>query len=176
VEDLIMNLSPEEIIEILGLTPHPTCGLVKQTYLSKDIIPKNYLPFPSNSDRPVGSVLYFMLTQQRQIILHKICSDQMYHFYFGAPIEVLLLYPDKKVEIKLMGHDIKSGMMPQLFIPRDTFHATRSCGTEKFSLLGTSEWIGINPEDIELGDIKILSTLYPNLKEILNKFQNNGEK
>lgn len=156
-----MNLSPEDIIKILNLTPHPTCGLVKQTYLSEIILPKNILPSKFNSDRSVGSVLYFLLTEKEQIKLHKINSDQMYHFYFGCPIEVFLLYPDGTAEIKLMGDDLKNNMIPQLLIPAGTFHATKMHSVGAYSLLGTSEWIGVDPKDIEIGDINKLIELYP---------------
>lgn len=43
------------------------------------------------SDRPIGSVLYFMVTAESQVRLHRIRSDQMYHYYLGDPLEVLLL-------------------------------------------------------------------------------------
>lgn len=165
-----MSLLAKEIIELLNLVPHPTCGLVKQTYLSNIILPKNALPTQFGSDRPAGSVLYFMVTQKTQIKLHKIRSDQMYHFYFGNPLEVLLLYPDGNSVIKLMGDDLKAGMEPQLFIPGNTFHVSRLQGSGDYSLLGTSEWIGVEPQDVELGDPDKLINLYPSSKDDILSF------
>lgn len=163
---------PEELINLLGLTPHPTCGLVKQTFVSNIVLPKEALPDQYNSDRPAGSVLYFMLTVHTQVKLHKIRSDQMYHFYFGCPVEVFLLYPDGNFEIKCIGNDLRSNMTPQLFIPGDTFHATQMRHHEKYfcSLLGTSEWIGVEPSDIEIGDPEKLIGLYPDIKNELVAF------
>lgn len=165
-----MNLSQNEIIEILGLSPHPTCGLVKQTYLSKVILPGSVLPKEFVTDRAAGSVLYFMVDKETKIQLHKIRSDQMYHFYFGSPLEVLLLYPNGNAEIKLMGHDLKAGMVPQLFIPANTFHIGRLKNENGYSLLGTSEWIGVQPEDVQIGDVSKLATEYPQFKNIILNF------
>lgn len=147
-----MNLSAHEIITLLNLVPHPTCGLVKQTYLSNTILPKNALPPQFGSDRAAGSVLYFLVTPATEIQLHKIHSDQMYHFYFGTPLEVFLLYPDGRHEVKIMGHDLKAGMTPQLFIPGDTFHISKLHTDGHYALLGTSEWISVEPKDVVLSE------------------------
>ncbi len=93
----------------------------------------------------------------------------MYHFYFGAPLEVLLLYPNGHGEIKVMGQYLKGGMVPQLFIPGGTFHIGRNYKEGDYSLLSTSEWISVDPEDVELGVAKKLIFQYPNCaKELMN--------
>ncbi|MCL9682503.1 hypothetical protein [Legionella maioricensis] len=49
-----MRLSQQEVIALLGLVPHPTCGLVKQTYISQTRIPQSVLPSQFDSDRYAG--------------------------------------------------------------------------------------------------------------------------
>src|SRR5215211_7591265 len=148
-----MTLSAQQIIDALGLKPHPTCGYVAETYRSKRHIPQSALPAVYASDRPLGSVLYFMVTPEAQIRLHRIRSDQMYHHYLGDPLEVLLLYPDGTGAIKLVGSDITAGMRPQLLIPGGTFHTSRirEGSPTAFALLGTTEWPGFEPPDLEPG-------------------------
>ena len=165
-----MALTQQEVIELLDLVPHPTCGLVKQTYISQTGIPHSVLPRQFGSDRYAGSVMYFMVSPQTSIKLHKIHSDQMYHFYFGAPLEVLLLYPDGQGEIKIMGQDLKRGMVPQLFIPGDTFHMSRNYKQGDYSLLSTSEWISVAPEDVALGVVEELMIQYPNMAQAIKSF------
>jgi predicted cupin superfamily sugar epimerase len=165
-----MTLSQQEVIDLLGLVPHPTCGLIRQTYMSQIRISQSVLPRQFGSDRYAGSVMYFMISSQTSIKLHKIHSDQMYHFYFGAPLEVLLLYPDGQGEVKIMGHDLKKGMVPQLFIPGDTFHISRNYKQDDYSLLSTSEWISVAPEDVELGVAEELIIQYPNMAQEINDF------
>jgi predicted cupin superfamily sugar epimerase len=57
----------KQIMEMLGLKPHPTCGFVAETYRSKQQIPQQALPAVYEGSRPFGSVLYFMVTLEAQI-------------------------------------------------------------------------------------------------------------
>jgi len=129
------------------------------------------LPAAFKGKHTAGSALYFMVTQTRRVILHKIHSDQMFHFYFGSPLEVLLLYPDGHSDIKILGHDLASGMTPQLFIPANTFHTCKILGDGEYALLATSEWISVDPkEDVVRGDISALMQTYPDRKNDLSRF------
>jgi predicted cupin superfamily sugar epimerase len=86
-----VDLTAEEIKALLELRPHPTCGYVAETYRSDLRTPRDSLPHEYEGDRPFGSALYFLVTPDAQIVLHRIRSDQFYHHYFGDPLEVLML-------------------------------------------------------------------------------------
>lgn len=160
----------QQIIEMLGLKPHPTCGFVAETYRSKQQIPQQALPAVYKGSRPFGSILYFMVTPEAQIQLHRIRSDQMYHHYLGDPLEVLLLYPGGGGELKVVGSDLATGMRPQLFIPGGTFHISRLRTGSNFALLGTTEWPGVEPPDVEMGDRDRLMADYANLRDEIDAF------
>src|SRR5215204_2283683 len=83
-----------EIRELLSLEPHPTCGFVRETYRSAERIAPGGLPAPFADGRPLGSALYFMVTPERHVHLHRIRNDQLYHYYLGDPIELLMLRID----------------------------------------------------------------------------------
>lgn len=167
------RLTAERIIELLGLKPHPTCGFVAETYRAQKRIPDEALPTAYAGSRPFASVLYFMVTADAQIRLHRIRSDQMYHHYLGEPLEVLLLYPDGTGEITIIGPDLAAGMRPQLLIPGGTFHTSRlqkiSTPTG-FALLGTTEWPGFESADLELADPTKLIAAYPTLHREIEEF------
>jgi predicted cupin superfamily sugar epimerase len=160
----------KEIIDILGLKPHPTCGFVAETYRSRQTIPLQALPAAYEGSRPFGSVLYFLVTPEAQIRLHRIRSDQMYHHYLGGPLEVLLLYQDGTGEILVIGPDLAAGMRPQLFIPGGTFHISRLRAGSAFALLGTTEWPGFESPDLELGDPERLMEDHPALRHEIKDF------
>ena len=160
----------KEIIDILGLKPHPTCGFVAESYRSLQHIPRQALPAAYEGSRPFGSVLYFMVTPDAQIRLHRIRSDQMYHHYLGEPLEVLLLYPDGTGGITVIGSDLTAGMRPQLFIPGGTFHISRLGAGSAFALLGTTEWPAFEPPDLELGDPDKLMAEYPAFRHDIEDF------
>jgi len=165
-----MSLSPESIKEILGLQPHPTCGFVAETYRSKVQLPASALPGEFASPRPMGSVLYFLVTPDAQIRLHRIRNDQMYHHYLGEPLEVLLLYENGSSEIAVVGSDLTAGMRPQLFVPGRTFHVSRLRVAASYALLGTSEWPGVETPDVEVGDPESLSQEFPDRREAIAEF------
>src|SRR3954451_11239273 len=131
-----MGLSAEQIIVLLGLE-HATCGFVRETFRSDVELAADVLPGGYAGEHSLGNVLYFLVTLDAPVGLHRIRSDQMYHHYQGAPLEVLLLYADGRSEVKIVGQDLRSGMRPQLFIPGGTFHTARVAGGESYALLGT---------------------------------------
>jgi predicted cupin superfamily sugar epimerase len=160
----------EEIKGMLGLKPHPTCGFVTETYRSSLKIAVESLPEAYESDRPYGSALYFLVTPNAQIVLHRIRSDQLYHHYLGASLEALLLYPDGSGEIVTVGSDLGAGERPQLFIPGGTFHTSRLAHGADYALLASTEWPGVEPPDVEHGDIQTLMDTYPDFREEIRAF------
>lgn len=165
-----MSLTVDQIRDLLGLRRHPTCGFVSESYRSGRNIPTDALPAGYEGSRPLGSVLYFLVTPDATIALHRILSDQMYHHYLGVPLEVLLLYPGGKGEVAVVGPNLVGGMRPQLFIPGGTFHVSRLRPGGTYALLGTTEWPGVEPPDVELGDRDALMATYPDLREQIAGF------
>ncbi len=169
-----MGLTAEEIIDLLGLKQHPTCGFVTETYRSKREIPLGALPSGYEGGRPYGAVLYFLVTPAAQIVLHRIRSDQMYHHYLGDALEVLLLYPDGSGAVAVAGPDLAAGMRPQVFIPGGTFHVSRLRPGSRYALLGTSAWPGAEPPDVEVGHPDELMRMYPAFRQEISAFAGHG--
>ena len=96
---MINDMTAGEIRALLKLEPHATCGFVRVTFMSKKWIAAGGLPPPFAEGRPVGSALYFMVTP----------DDQLYHYYLGDPIEVLMLRADGTSGRAIVGPDLRSG-------------------------------------------------------------------
>jgi uncharacterized protein len=172
-----MNLetrpTAEEIKGMLGLQPHPTCGFVAETYRSPLEIPASALPDVYEGDRPFGSALYFLVTPDAQIVMHRIRSDQQYHHYLGDPLEVLMLFPDGTGKVVTVGSDLAAGQRPQLFLPGGTFHTSRLDAGASYALLASTEWPGVEPPDVEHGDIEALMKDFPDFREEIQAFTPN---
>src|SRR5215213_167635 len=168
--DHAMSLSPAEIMKLLDLRPHPTCGFTNEIYRSALTVPMADLPSGYDGPRTLGGFLYFLVTDQVHIRLHRIRSDQMYHHYFGDPLEVLLLYPDGNSEVRVVGNDLAGGMRPQLLVPGGTFHAGRIRSGGNYALLGTSVWLRAEPSDVEMGDAGALMSKFPAAKAQIETF------
>jgi predicted cupin superfamily sugar epimerase len=174
-------MTADELRTLLKLEPNATCGFVRLTYVSKQAIAADGLPAPFADGRPLGSALYFMVTPGAPVRLHRIRNDQLYHYYLGDPLEVFLLHADGTTERVIVGPDLRRGERVQLLIPGNTFHTARLIGRrrifrksgDRFSaenattqdslwFLGAStEWPGVVPADVEIGNLEQLAGKYP---------------
>jgi predicted cupin superfamily sugar epimerase len=156
------TVTADEIKALLKLEPNQTCGFVRETYKSDLTIAPGGLPAPFENGRPLGSALYFMVTPEAPVKLHRIKNDQLYHYYLGDPIEVLLLRENGLSELVVVGPNIVGGHLVQLFIPGNTFHTARITGKRRWFLGASTEWPGVVPsEDVELGNADELAAKYP---------------
>jgi len=151
------ELTADELRTLLKLEPHPTCGFVRITYVSAQSIAPGGLPAPFADGRPMGSALYFMVTPNAPVRLHRIRNDQLYHYYLGA----VLLRGDGSVERVTVGPDLRAGQRVQLFIPGNTFHTARLAGRRRWFLGASTEWPGVLPADVEIGKLDDLALEYP---------------
>jgi uncharacterized protein len=155
------ELTADEIRALLKLEPNATCGFVQLTYVSAQSIAAGGLPPPFADARPMGSALYFMVTPTAPVRLHRIRNDQLYHYYLGDPLEVLLLHGGGRTERVVVGPDLRGGERVQLLIPGNTFHTARLLGRRRWFLGASTEWPGVVPADVEIGDVEKLAAKYP---------------
>jgi uncharacterized protein len=170
------ELTADEIRKLLALEPNATCGFVRLTYLSKQSIAPAGLPAPFADGRPLGSALYFMVTPGAPVRLHRIRNDQLYHYYLGDPIELFLLDADGSADRIIVGPDLRDGQRVQQLIPRDTFHTARVIGRRRWFLGASTEWPGVTPADVELGDLDALAAKYQTVAADLRAIAASVEK
>jgi uncharacterized protein len=110
--DRLKGLSPEAVIDALGLTPHPSCGYAAVTHR---VFGREFRGVERARDgtHALASALYFLVTADSPPRLHRIPASHMYHHYCGSPLDVLLLYPDGAGETAAIG-SIADGLRPQL--------------------------------------------------------------
>jgi predicted cupin superfamily sugar epimerase len=93
--------------------------------------------------------------------LHRIRNDQLYHYYLGDPLEVFLLHGNGTAERAIVGPDLRGGQRVQLLIPGNTFHTARLLGRRHWFLGASTEWPGVVPADVEIGNLNELAGKYP---------------
>src|SRR5262245_39164351 len=93
------------------------------------------------------------VTPTAPVRLHRIRNDQLYHYYLGDPLEVLLLRSDGTTDRVVVGPNLRGGEHLQLFIPGDTFHTARVIGRRRWFLGASTEWPGVVPSDVETGNV-----------------------
>src|SRR5918998_5692254 len=158
---LTAELTAEEICGLLNLEPNATCGSTRVSFVSQLSIAAGGLPAPFADGQPLGSALYFLVTPGAPVRLHRIRNDQLYHYYLGDPLEVFLLHADGSSERVILGPDLRGGQRVQLLIPGNTFHTARVIGRQRWFLGGSTEWPGVVPADVEIGNLDELAENYP---------------
>jgi uncharacterized protein len=162
--------SAADLIDRLRLEPNQTCGFVRVSFVSDQTLAAGSLLRPLDAQRPLGSALYFLVTPAAPVRLHRINNDQLYHYYRGDPLELLLLRADGTSERVVMGPGLESGQHVQYLIPGGTFHTARVIGDREWFLGGSTEWPGVIPTDVELGDATALAARYPSVADEIRTF------
>jgi predicted cupin superfamily sugar epimerase len=143
---------------------------VAETYRARDRIAPGGLTGAFAEGRPLGSALYFLVTPDRPVRLHRIQNDQLYHRYLGDTLEVLALYPDGTHAVHLVGENLVAGERVQLFLPGGTFHTARLRDGTGWFLGASTEWPGVEPPDVEIGDVGPLADAFPAAAALLRDF------
>ena len=107
-----------------------------------------------------------MLTPQEPVKLHRIRNDQLYHYYLGDPIEVLMMLTDGTTQRHIVGPDLRAGQTPQLLHPGQ--HVSHRAGDRHrgngFSAHRRNGRAS-SRQDVELGNADALAMKYPEVAD-----------
>ena len=101
--------------------------------------------------------------------LHRLESDEVFHFYLGDPVRMLQLFPDGTGRTFVLGSDIVAGQTPQLVAPRDVWQGSLLEPGGKFALLGCTVAPGFNYADYKDGNRAALIARYPEFADLITK-------
>jgi predicted cupin superfamily sugar epimerase len=155
-------MTAEEIKQRLGLEAHPReGGYFVQTWKSEEQIPLSALPGRYTGTRAAGTAIYYLLEPTTFSEMHRLISDEVFHFYLGDPVEMLQLWPDGSSKVVTLGSDLAAGMLPQLVVPQGVWQGSRLAAGGKVGLLGCTVSPGFDYADYETGTRAELLALYP---------------
>jgi len=160
----------QKLIAQLGLEKIPVEGAWFQvTYGSADHLPAAALPARYGSPRVAGTAIYALVTRDDFSALHRLKTDEIWHFYVGDPIELLLLHPDGRTEVILLGADLAAGQRPQFTVPAGVWMGARPlpATAEAYALFGCTMAPGFDYADFEPGYRDELERAYPARRELI---------
>ena len=159
-------LTADQIISLFNLKPHPEeGGCLVETYRSPETISEEALPRRYKGVRSFGTAIYYLLKPETFSTIHRLQSDEIFHFYLGDPIEMIQLFPEGSGRVTILGSDILNGMQPQVVVPRDVWQGARLLKNGKYVLLGTTVSPGFEFGDYESGHRDELVKSYPQYRE-----------
>ena len=110
-------ISAEEIIGILGLKPLPQeGGFYRETYRSIEKVLLEALPDRYRISKSFGTAIYYLLTPDTCSRLHRLPTDETFHFYLGDPVTMLQLHPDGTSQVIVLGPEIDKGEQFQVSV------------------------------------------------------------
>jgi uncharacterized protein len=166
-------MNPQSIIMQLGLQPHPEGGFYRETYRCDESVAAEDLPARYGKSRSLSTCIYYLLTPGDFSMLHRLRSDEIFHFYAGDPVTMLQLHADGRGETVVLGQDIAAGQQLQVIVPKDLWQGMFLNDGGEFALLGTTVSPGFDFADFEVGDRADLIRQYPGYAALIERLAAN---
>ncbi len=130
-------MDPQDLIDRLGLGPHPEGGWYRETWRDE----------PADGGRGVGTAIYFLLAAGERSHWHRVDAAEVWHHYAGAPLELAVADGDHHAVI-VLGDDLAAGEEPQALVPARAWQAARTTGA--WTLVGATVAPAFEFEGFEL--------------------------
>lgn len=131
-------MTADEIVDLLGLSPHPEGGFYRQTWID-DVA----------EGRSSGTCIYFLLKRGQRSHWHRVDAVEIWHYYAGAPLLLHLAESEAgPADTIRLGADLEAGARPQGIVPKDWWQAAETTGD--WTLVGCTVSPGFRFEGFEL--------------------------
>lgn len=157
-------MTADEVKKLLGLQPHPReGGWYVRTWESEEYI----APPRGNGPRRTSTAIYYLLEPDTFSEMHVLASDEIFHHYMGASVEMLQLFPDGSSQRLLLGQDLTAGERPQVVVERGVWQGSRLAATEGWALLGCTVSPGFEFADYKDASAEDLMALWPQESDLI---------
>ncbi len=156
-------------ITALGLTRHPEGGYFRETYRSAGTIAAAALAGVFGGERAFATSIHYLLTGDDFSALHRIKSDELWHFHAGSPLTVHLIGPDGGYAELRLGSDPGRGEAFQGVVPAGTWFGARVADPGGYALVSCTVAPGFDFADFELGRREELLRLFPRHAEVIER-------
>jgi predicted cupin superfamily sugar epimerase len=157
------ELSAEDVKKLLGLKPHP-CegGWYVRTYEAPELVAAvAFVDGRYAGARRTGTAIYYLLEPDTFSEMHRLKSDEVFHFYAGDAVEMLQLREGAGGTMVVIGNDLVRGQRPQVVVERGVWQGSRLVQGGKWALLGCTVSPGFEFDDYETGSREELSARWP---------------
>jgi len=127
--------SADDVIAALGLQRHPEGGHYRET-------------FRDTGARAASTAIYYLLKRGERSHWHRIDAAEIWHFYLGAPLRLLIAEPGQPLRDLRLGADVLAGEELQAIVPKGAWQAASSFGD--YSLVGCTVAPGFEFSGFEL--------------------------
>lgn len=159
-----LETSSDNLISLLSLRPHPEGGHFRETYRSQHRVNRE----GDGAGRSASTAIYYLLRGTERSTWHRIRSDEMWHFYEGAPIRIYVLEPEGGLSVLRLGHPLRhEGAQFQALVPAGRWFAAECEEPDGYSLVGCTVAPGFEFEEFEIADASFLKQHWPDHAELI---------
>ncbi len=161
-----MHPRARQLIERLQLQPHPEGGFYREVFRSDLIVQ----PGDDRPSRAALTTIYFLLAEGQHSRWHRVRSDEVWHAYEGAGLELFQAPPDLAVVDRIALGLSDPDVHPVHTVPAGWWQAARPRGA--FSLVGCTVGPGFEFADFsflrdEAELVARLAAQAPELEELV---------
>jgi predicted cupin superfamily sugar epimerase len=127
----------DEIIDCLGMRPHPENGFFVETYRDPD----------GHDGRAHSTAIFYLLREGEVSRWHRVDAAEVWHWYGGAPLLLGMKDDSGRHDVRL-GPDLLNGERPQAVVPKHVWQTARSLGA--WSLIGCTVAPGFQYSGFEM--------------------------
>lgn len=162
-EDTKHTMTADQVKHLLKLEPHPReGGFYIRTYESNEFLDASVFAEKRYSrQRHTSTAIYYLLEPGTFSEMHRLRSDEIFHFYAGDAVEMLQLYADGTGASIRIGNQLEKGERPQVLVPRGIWQGSRLVEGGNWALLGCTVSPGFDFDDYEAGDRTLLCSQWP---------------
>ena len=160
-------MTAEEVKKLLGLKPHPReGGWYVRTYEATEMVATAAFSDGRYAGaRRTGTAIYYLLEPETFSEMHRLQSDEVFHFYAGDAVEMLQLREGRRGATIVIGNDLLRGQRPQAVVERGVWQGSRLVKGGRWALLGCTVSPGFEFEDYETGERAELCAGWPEFAE-----------
>lgn len=157
------QVTAEQIIQKLNLVPLPEeGGYYRETYRSNNgQVAAASFGIKSDGKRVASTAIYYLVTPDSFSALHRVASDEVFHFYSGDAAEMIQIDEAGNLTKYTIGSDIVNGQVPQVVVRAGVWQGLRLKKGGKWALMGTTVAPGFEFEDFEIGEQRRMINEFP---------------
>lgn len=153
-------------VEHLQMQPHPEGGYFKENYRAE----QTYKFTGFDGVRSVATSIYFLLEGHHFSALHRIKSDEMWHFYDGGPLLIFTIDPESgAAELLRLGLDMAAGERPQHVVKAGHWFGSLPASVNSYSLVGCTVSPGFDFADFEMPGKTYFLDKFPQHREWIER-------
>ncbi|HEY7594103.1 MAG TPA: cupin domain-containing protein [Actinophytocola sp.] len=160
------------------MTERPTAAQLAELWQLRSLLPQEDVLFTPTYEspgkgpdgKPLGTAMIAMFLPHAGSFsdMHRLPTDEVWHFYLGDPIELLLLHPDGSDELVILGTDVLAGERVQTVVRAGTWMGARLRPGGEYGVYGNTMAPGFVPDDFERPNPAELRAGWPHRADLID--------